>query len=362
MRAALALARRGLGQVAPNPVVGCIVVASDGRVAGRGWTQPGGRPHAETEALARAGTAARGGTAYVTLEPCAHHGQTPPCSDALIDAGIARVVAAVRDPDPRVAGRGIEALRQAGIDVIEGLLENEAAELNAGFFLRVREGRPLVTLKVATSLDGKIATASGESQWITGEASRARAHLMRAEHDAILIGAGTALADDPALTCRLPGMEGRSPIRILVDAARRVPDSAQLFQTARATATILATGLAAGADAPGLRSLEAFGVEIMKLPPDGPNHVDLAELLQALGRRGLTRIMVEGGGGMGAALLRLGLVDRIAWFRAPLLIGGEGIPAIADLALARLTEAPGFERTGLETIGTDLLETYRRRA
>ncbi|MDZ4735006.1 MAG: bifunctional diaminohydroxyphosphoribosylaminopyrimidine deaminase/5-amino-6-(5-phosphoribosylamino)uracil reductase RibD, partial [Rhodospirillaceae bacterium] len=301
---------------------------------------------------------ARGGTAYVSLEPCAHHGKTAPCSDALIDAGVARVVSSVRDPDPRVAGRGIEALRQAGIDVVEGLLEQEAAELNAGFFLRVNEGRPLVTLKVATSLDGKIATASGESQWITGEPSRARVHMMRAENDAILIGAGTALADDPALTCRLPGMAARSPVRILVDAGRRVPDSVQLFQTARTTPTILATR----ADAPGLKPLEALGVEILPLPADGPNHVDLAALLRALGERGLTRVMVEGGGGMGAALLRLGLVDRLAWFRAPLLIGGEGIPAIADLAIDRLADAPGFERTGVETIGTDLLETYRRRA
>ncbi|MEX1107305.1 MAG: bifunctional diaminohydroxyphosphoribosylaminopyrimidine deaminase/5-amino-6-(5-phosphoribosylamino)uracil reductase RibD [Dongiaceae bacterium] len=359
MRAALALARRGLGQVAPNPAVGCIIVASDGRVVGRGWTQQGGRPHAETEALARAGAATRGGTAYVSLEPCAHEGKTPPCASALIEAGVVRVVAAVRDPDPRVAGRGIAALRDAGIDVVEGLLEDEAAELNAGFFLRVNEGRPLVTLKLATSLDGKIATANGDSQWITGEASRARVHLMRAEHDAILIGAGTALADDPALTCRLPGMEARSPTRILVDAARRVPHSAQLFRTARATPTIYATR---AGDMATLQPLEKLGVEILSLPADGPGHVDLAALLQALGARGFTRVMVEGGGGVGAALLLLGLVDRLAWFRAPLLIGGEGIPAIADLALDRLADAPGFERTGVETIGTDLLETYRRRA
>ncbi|MEX2201557.1 MAG: bifunctional diaminohydroxyphosphoribosylaminopyrimidine deaminase/5-amino-6-(5-phosphoribosylamino)uracil reductase RibD [Dongiaceae bacterium] len=359
MRAALALARRGLGRVWPNPAVGCVVVANDGRVVGRGWTQKGGRPHAETEALARAGTAAQGGTAYVSLEPCAHHGKTPPCAAALIEAGIARIVVAVRDPDPRVAGRGIAMLRDAGLDVVEGLLEDEAADINAGFFMRIAEGRPLVTLKVATSLDGKIATAGGESRWITGEPSRARVHMMRAEHDAILIGAGTALADDPALTCRLPGMEARSPVRILVDAARRVPERAQLFQTARATPTLYATR---EGDAAALGPLEKLGVEILTLPADGPGHVDLAALLRALGERGFTRIMVEGGGGIGAALLRLGLVDRIAWFRAPLLIGGEGIPAIAGLDPGRLGDAPSFERTGIETIGTDMLETYRRRA
>ena len=364
MRTALALARRGLGQVWPNPAVGCVIVTSDGRVAGRGWTQRGGRPHAETEALARAGNDARGGTAYVSLEPCAHEGRTPPCASSLIDAGIARVAAALRDPDPRVAGRGFAILRDAGIEVVEGVLEEEAAELNAGFLMRLAEGRPLVMLKLATSLDGKIATASGESRWITGEASRARVHMMRAGHDAILIGAGTALADDPALTCRLPGMEARSPVRILVDAARRVPATALLFRTARETPTIYATR---SGDMAALQPLEKRGVEILPLPSDGPAgsgtpHVDLAALLQALGTRGLTRVMVEGGGGMGAALLRLGLVDRIAWFRAPILIGGEGIPAIAGLDLDRLGDAPAFERTGIETIGTDLLETYRRRA
>jgi diaminohydroxyphosphoribosylaminopyrimidine deaminase / 5-amino-6-(5-phosphoribosylamino)uracil reductase len=204
----------------------------------------------------------------------------------------------------------------------------------------------------------------GESRWITGAASRARVHLMRAEQDAILIGAGTALADDPALTCRLPGMEDRSPLRILVDAARRVPASAQIFRTARETPTLYATR---DDDTAALKPLEKLGVEILALPAGGPGmngarHVDLAVLLRALGERGLTRVMVEGGGGIGAALLRLGLVDRIAWFRAPLLIGGEGVPAIGDLDLGRLDDAPGFERTGLETIGTDLLESYRRRA
>src|SRR6266705_1008472 len=215
MRAALALARRGLGRVWPNPAVGCAIV-KDGRVVGRGWTQPGGRPHAETEALARAGGAAHGATAYVTLEPCCHSGRTPPCADAL-------VVAALEDPDPRVVGGGLARLRAAGIAVEAGLCAAEAAEINAGFFQRVRLGRPLVTLKLATSLDGRIATASGESRWITGPAARERAHLLRVTHDAILVGTDTVLADNPQLTCRLPGLGHRSPVRIAIDRELRIP-------------------------------------------------------------------------------------------------------------------------------------------
>lgn len=364
MRAALALARRGLGQVWPNPAVGCVIVAPgvDGRVVGRGWTQKGGRPHAETEALARAGAAARGATAYVSLEPCAHHGKTPPCAEALVAAGIARVVVATGDPDPRVAGKGIATLRDAKIEVKERILAAEAAELNAGFLMRVTKGRPLVTLKLATSLDGRIATASGESQWITGERARSRAHLMRAEQDAIMIGAGTAIADDPLLTCRLPGMEGRSPIPIVVDGGRRVPNTIRLFAQARGRRTILATVKPPPEASAPLDALAAQGVDLLLLEEDGAGHVDLASMLQALGARGLTRVMVEGGGGMGAALLRRGLVDRIEWFRAPILLGAEGIPAVAGLELPRLSDAPGFERIGLETLGDDLLETYRRRA
>src|SRR5689334_20006331 len=213
MRAALALARRGLGTVWPNPAVGCVIV-SDGRVVGRGWTQPGGRPHGETEALRRAGEAARRATAYVSLEPCCHWGKTPPCVDALIAAGVRRVVVALEDPDPRVAGRGIARLRDAGVEVETGVCTEEAAEINAGFFCRLRLGRPLVTLKLATSLDGRIATRSGESQWITGPPARERSHLLRATHDAILVGTETVIADDPQLTCRLPGLADRSPVRV----------------------------------------------------------------------------------------------------------------------------------------------------
>src|SRR5437773_406942 len=230
--ATLALARRGLGRVWPNPAVGC-VIARDGRILGRGWTQPGGRPHAETEALARAGAAAHGATAYVSLEPCCHVGRTPPCADALIAAGLSRVVVALEDPDPRVAGGGLARVRAAGIAVEAGLCAAEAAEINAGFFQRVRLGRPLVTLKLATSLDGRIATASGESRWITGPAARERAHLLRAAHDAILVGTDTVIADDPQLTCRLPGLADHSPVRVVIDRQLRIPLDGQVFADAR---------------------------------------------------------------------------------------------------------------------------------
>ncbi|MBT3397327.1 MAG: bifunctional diaminohydroxyphosphoribosylaminopyrimidine deaminase/5-amino-6-(5-phosphoribosylamino)uracil reductase RibD, partial [Alphaproteobacteria bacterium] len=216
MRSALALAQRGLGQVWPNPSVGCVLV-KDGHPIGRGWTQPGGRPHAETEALARAGDRARGATAYVTLEPCAHHGETPPCAAALVEAGVAKVVVACRDPDTRVNGGGIDALKSAGIDVVEGVLETDAIDLNIGFFTRVQSDRPMVTLKLAASIDGRIATSAGKSKWITGPGARAHGHGLRARHDAVLVGAGTVNADDPELTCRLPGMTGRSPVRVILE-------------------------------------------------------------------------------------------------------------------------------------------------
>src|SRR6266853_3702784 len=260
MRAALGLARRGLGRVWPNPAVGCVIV-KDGRAVGRGWTQPGGRPHAETEALARAAAAAHGATAYVTLEPCCHWGRTPPCADALIAAGLGRVVVALEDPDPRVAGGGVARLRAAGIAVEAGLGAAEAAEINAGFFQRVRLGRPLVTLKLATSLDGRIATASGESRWITGAPARERAHLLRATHDAILVGTDTVLTDDPQLTCRLPGLASRSPVRIVLDRQLRIPPTARIIAEARQVPTWLMTLSSAN---PGRqKSLRAAGVEVI---------------------------------------------------------------------------------------------------
>jgi diaminohydroxyphosphoribosylaminopyrimidine deaminase / 5-amino-6-(5-phosphoribosylamino)uracil reductase len=289
MRAALGLARRGLGRVWPNPAVGCVIV-KDGRVVGRGWTQPGGRPHAETEALARAGEAAHGATAYVTLEPCCHWGRTPPCADALIAAGLRRVVVAVEDPDPRVAGGGLAHLRAAGIAVEAGLGAAEAAEINAGFFQRIRFGRPLVTLKLATSLDGRIATASGESRWITGPAARERAHLLRATHDAILVGTDTVIADDPQLTCRLPGLAEHSPVRVVIDRQLRIPPGARLFAEARQVPTWVLT--LDSADQARRKALGDGGVVVIPAEPDAAGHIDLGTALGILGERDLTRLLI----------------------------------------------------------------------
>jgi diaminohydroxyphosphoribosylaminopyrimidine deaminase/5-amino-6-(5-phosphoribosylamino)uracil reductase len=356
MRAALALARRGLGTVWPNPAVGCIIV-TDGRVVGRGWTQPGGRPHAETEALARAGAPARGGTAYVSLEPCAHWGKTPPCAEALIAAGVGRVVAALEDPDRRVAGQGLRRLAAAGIAVESGLCAEEAAEINAGFLTRIRQGRPLVTLKLATSLDGHIATASGQSRWITGPAARKRAHLLRAAHDAILVGTGTVLADDPELTCRLPGLGARSPVRVVLDRHLRIPPAAQVIAAARRVPTWLLT--LPDADPARRAVLAAAGVALVDVPPEPAGGLDLAAALTALGARGITRLLVEGGARLAASLLRAGLVDRLAWFHAPLLIGGDGLPAVAGFNLSALADAPGCARVAVEEVGADTLTTLR---
>jgi diaminohydroxyphosphoribosylaminopyrimidine deaminase/5-amino-6-(5-phosphoribosylamino)uracil reductase len=319
---------------------------------GRGWTQPGGRPHAETQALAAAGEAARGATAYVTLEPCSHHGKTGPCAEALIVAGVSRVVAAIGDPDPRVSGRGFTLMRHAGITVDVGVMADEAADVTAGFLTRVTLGRPLVTLKLATSMDGRIATASGESQWITGPAARARGHLIRATSDAIMIGSGTALHDDPALTCRIPGLEDRSPVRVVMDGRLRLPVDSHLVRSARVTPVIVICG----PDAPAARAkaLEDCGVELMLCGTEP------ATALDTVGRRGITRLMVEGGGQLAAALVAADLVDRLVWFRAPLLIGGEGRPAVAGLGSDILAALPRFERRGVEAIGPDVMESYVR--
>ena len=358
MRAALALARRGLGTVWPNPAVGCVIV-NDGRVVGRGWTQPGGRPHGETEALRRAREAARGAIAYVSLEPCCHWGQTPPCVDALIAAGVRRVVVALEDPDPRVAGQGLRRLRAAGLDVDVGLCAEEAAELNAGFLSRLRLGRPLVTFKLATSLDGRIAIASGESQWITGPPARERAHALRASHDAIMVGTGTVVADDPQLTCRLPGLGHRSPVRVVIDRHLRIPAAARIIADAHRVPTWVLTLRSAD---PGRRAaFLANGVTLIDVNDDGEEQIDLAAALGALGERGITRLLVEGGARLAAAFFRARLVDRLVWVHAPLVIGGDGIPAIAGFDLAALADARAFERLSTETIGDDVLTTFRVR-
>ncbi len=350
MRHALALAARGLGNVWPNPAVGC-VISRAGRVVGRGWTQPGGRPHAETEALARAGASACGAAAHVTLEPCAHHGRTPPCAEALIAAGVARVVVATGDPDPRVRGGGIQRLREAGVAVEVGLLEVEAREVNAGFLMTHELGRPLVTLKLATTLDGRIATRAGASRWITGGMARERAHLMRAETDAILIGSGTAIADDPALTCRIPGLAGRSPVRVVIDGRRRLSADSTLAATARETPTWVVSG-PAESDA-----LAELGVEILEVETDCDGHVDLGEALRLLAARGITRVMVEGGRGLATALLRARLVDRVDWFRAPALIGDDGFAAVGELGIDTIEDVLRWKRREIHVLGDDLLES-----
>jgi diaminohydroxyphosphoribosylaminopyrimidine deaminase/5-amino-6-(5-phosphoribosylamino)uracil reductase len=340
----------------PNPAVGCVLVR-DGVVVGRGWTQPGGRPHAETEAIARAGDAARGAAAYVSLEPCAHTGKSPPCAEALVAAGIARAVVAVEDPDPRVCGRGIARLRAAGIRVDVGACAAEAGELNAGFFLRVSEGRPLVSLKLATSLDGRIATRGGDSRWITGEPARRRGHLLRATHDTILIGTGTALTDDPELTCRLPGLADRSPVRVVLDRTLRLRKTAKLLTSAGAVPTWLVTS--ASIEAGRQAAAERAGAQVIAVP-EAAGRLSLTDALRALGDRGITRLLVEGGSALAASLLQQGLVDRIYWFRSAAIIGGDGLAAASSLEVERLTDAKRFARIETEAVGADLLEIYRR--
>lgn len=357
MRAALGLAARGLGRTWPNPAVGCVIVR-DGAVVGRGWTQPGGRPHAETEALTRAGTAARGATAYTTLEPCSHHGRTPPCADALVEAGIARCVIAVIDPDPKVAGGGAERLRVAGVEVVAGVESSRATEHLAGYLLHRRFGRPLVTLKLASSLDGRIATHSGESRWITGEPARQYVHLLRARHDAVLIGVGTATADDPDLRCRLPGLEAASPARVVFDSSLQLPLTSRLVRTARETATWIVCS--EEADALRENAFAACGVEVLRVPHGEEGLPDPAVALKKLGERGVTSVLVEGGSRLAASLVRAGLVDRIAWFRAPSVIGGDGIAAVAAFGLGRLADAPAWRRIAFRSVGDDVLETFAR--
>ncbi|MCG8547001.1 MAG: bifunctional diaminohydroxyphosphoribosylaminopyrimidine deaminase/5-amino-6-(5-phosphoribosylamino)uracil reductase RibD [Alphaproteobacteria bacterium] len=359
MRAALRLARRGLGLVWPNPAVGCVLVQHSGaadRIVGRGWTQPGGRPHAETEALARAGAAAQGATAYVSLEPCNHQGETPPCSEALIAAGVARVVAAIEDPDPRVSGGGLDRLAEAGIEVACGLCRPEAEALNAGFLMRLRKERPLVTLKTATTLDGRIATRTGESQWITGPEARAQGHRLRAEHDAIMVGVGTVAADDPALTCRLPGLQDRSPVRIVVDARLRLPLTAQLVKTAGTVPTWVIART--DADRRRAAALRDAGVDLIELKATETGYPDPRESLEKIAERGITRVLVEGGATLGAVLLRARLVDRIAWFRSTGIMGADGVPAVEAYGVEALDAMARFERQTVMRLGDDILETF----
>jgi len=355
MELALALGRRGLGRTWPNPAVGAVVV-KDGVIVGRGWTQAGGRPHAETEALKRAGRAAKGATLYVTLEPCSHQGKTPPCVEAIIRASIARVVSAVEDPNPQVAGQGYAKLRERGIAVESGLGGKEAARDHAGHFRRMREGRPQVLLKLALSADGKAGLAGRKPVAITGEAARARVHQMRAEADAILVGIGTVLSDDPHLTCRLPGMLERSPVRVILDARLRIPLAISIVGTARDTPTWIFTGPSASPVAEDI--LKAKGVEVFRVEAkDG--RLDLSAVLKALAERGITRLMVEGGPTVAAAFVKADLVDEVALFRSPKPLG-DGIDALEGLPLTALTHSPKLGAANSEKIGDDTLELFER--
>jgi len=354
MALAIQLGVRGLGRVWPNPAVGCVIV-KDGRILGRGWTQEGGRPHAEPVALAQAGMAGRGATAYVSLEPCSHHGKTPPCAEALVAAGIARVVTALEDPDPRVSGRGHALLRAAGIEVATGVLAAEAAAVQAGFLSRIRQGRPMVTLKLATSFDGRIATVTGESRWITGPEARHLVHAMRARHDAVLVGGGTLRADDPLLTVRGMGAV-RQPVRIVASAGLDLPLGRLAGSVPEGPVWLLhgeSAPLAAQA------AWRAAGARLLPVLQAGAG-LDPAAMLQALGQEGLTRVFCEGGGRLAASLLAAGLVDEVIGFTAGLALGAGGLPSLGVLPEGPLAEAPRFALVETRAVGGDVLHRWQR--
>jgi diaminohydroxyphosphoribosylaminopyrimidine deaminase / 5-amino-6-(5-phosphoribosylamino)uracil reductase len=357
MDLSLTLGRRGLGRTWPNPAVGAVVV-KDGVIVGRGWTQPGGRPHAEPVALAQAGAAARGATLYVTLEPCSHVGKSPPCADAVIAAGITRVVSAIEDPNPEVAGQGHARLRSAGVEVDVGLMAEEAARAHAGHFRRIRERRPHVVVKLAVSTDDKIAAAGHKTVAITGEAANARMHLLRAQCDAILVGIGTVLADDPLLTCRLPGMEARSPVRVVLDRGLRIPPKSRLVRSARTTPLWVVTSELA--EAPPAAILGANGAQLIRLGSRSPAGLDLVEMVHALAERGITRLLVEGGSRVASSFVAAGLADEFWLLRGTNAIGADGVAALDALPLTAITQSPGFRVHASETLGKDTLTVYEQ--
>ena len=360
MQLALTLGRRGQGLTWPNPAVGAVVV-KDGVIIGRGWTQPGGRPHAEPEALKRAGEAARGATLYVTLEPCSHVGKSPPCADAIIAAGVARVVSAIEDPNPEVAGQGHAKLRAAGIAVDIGLGAAEAARDHAGHFRRVRDRRPHVILKLAVSSDDKIGAAGRKPVAISGEAAKARVHLLRAQCDAILAGIGTVRADDPLLTCRLPGMAARSPVRVVLDRSLRIPGSSRLVHSARETPLWVMTSNLA--EAPAAMKLGAAGAKVIRVatatPPPG---LDLPAVLRALAEKGITRLLVEGGARVASSFVAAGFVDEVWLLRGAEPVGADGVAALGALPLTSITQSPNFRVRASESLQKDTLTIYERAA
>lgn len=360
MAAALRLGRRNLGRTWPNPAVGAIIVREEEGapiVVGRGWTAEGGRPHAETVALKQAGRKARGTTAYVTLEPCAHQGKTPPCVDALIKAGVARVVTTIDDPDPRVAGAGHAALEAAGIAVTTGVLAAEAARAHAGHIARVTRGRPHVTLKLAISADGMIGRRAGERMIITGRPAFDAVQAMRVENDAVMIGIGTVLVDDPRLTVRLPGLSGRSPVRIILDAQARLPLESHLAASAREAPLTLVVSR----EAPEERkdALREAGVRIIEVG-EGAGGVNLEQTFAVLAAEGFTRILVEGGSEVASSLVSGDLVDEVVLFRADVVVGSDGVRALGGYALSAIERSPRYRQIEAAIVGDDQMRRYLR--
>lgn len=356
MTLALSLGRRGQGGTWPNPAVGCVIVQNT-RIVGRGWTAEGGRPHAETIALQQAGALAKGATAYVSLEPCAHHGATPPCASALVDAGISRVVAPIEDTDERVAGQGFAMLRAAGIEVVTGIGADEARRDHAGFFSRVDTGKPLITLKLASSFDGRIATQSGESQWITGPKARRLVHAMRHAHDAVMVGAGTARADDPTLLVRDLGVT-RQPVRIVVSRLLDIPMSGRLAKSAAEHPLWICHGR--DADPMLVRVWNDLGAKMLECTTKA-GALDLNSVSQALGNEGLTRVFCEGGGVLAASLLRDELVEDLVTFTAGIALGGDGRASVGALGLQALARAPRFELREARQVGADMVHYWSRK-
>jgi diaminohydroxyphosphoribosylaminopyrimidine deaminase/5-amino-6-(5-phosphoribosylamino)uracil reductase len=358
MRRAIAAGRRTRGATAENPAVGCVIV-KDGAIVAVAATGEGGRPHAETIAMEMAGDAARGATAYVTLEPCSHHGRTPPCADALVAAGVARVVTALEDPDPRVSGQGHARLREAGVEVTEGVLAQAVRHELRGYLMRRCNNRSYVTLKLAVSSDGKIAEKAGQPTSITGPEVKARVHLLRARADAIMVGVSTVLADDPDLTCRLPGMADRSPVRVVSDSKLSIPLASKLVRTARTVPVWLMT--VEGADVARKAALEAEGVEVIACKATADGKVDLADMLERLAARGIGHVFAEGGAHMARALVEADLVDEALLFTAPKKIGPQGLDAMAGLPLDAVCASRLYRAAGEnEKLGADWLARYVR--
>ena len=359
MQQALDLARQGEGHVSPNPLVGCVIV-NNGTIVGRGFHQRFGGPHAEVHALRDAGPSARGAVVYVTLEPCSHTGKTPPCADAVIAAGVSRVVAAIRDPNPLVAGQGLARVAAAGIAVTVGVCEEDARKLNEAFIKHITTGRPFVTLKSALTLDGKIATRTGASQWITGEPARQAGHRLRHAMDAILVGLGTVLHDNPQLTARLPDQASVNPLRVIVDSTLQVPLHAHVVDVAPERRTLIATTARAATEA--VAQLQARGVEVVRLPAYDDGRVDLDALCRTLGERGIASLLVEGGATLSATLLQRRLVDKVLFFVAPKIIGGDGLSAVGSCGIETMAQVIRLRDITTQRLGDDVVfEAYLAR-